>query len=154
MKSYFLELFEYNKWANELVHETLQPLDPKPEKPLLWFSHIVAAELLWFNRLSPGSKKIPLWETVALTELRQLQFNADNAWLKWIRKYDGAWDAPLSYKNTGGEHFITPIYQILAHVVNHGTHHRGMIVASLRDARVEPPQLDLIFYTRRKKAFN
>lgn len=149
MKNYFLELFEYNRWANDLVYDSLKPLARVPEKVSVWFSHIVAAELEWYSRFVPGTKKFPLWEVKDLEELRKWQYNADSLWLKLIRKYEGSWEAALSYKNTSGEQCITPVYQILAHLANHGTHHRGMIVAKLREEGYEPPKVDLIFYTRK-----
>ena len=39
-----------------------------------------------------------------------------------------------------------PAWQIVMHVVNHGTLHRGQIVGMLRQLGVKPPSTDIVFY--------
>ena len=39
-----------------------------------------------------------------------------------------------------------PAWQIVMHVVNHGTLHRGQIVGMLRQLGVKPPATDIVFY--------
>jgi uncharacterized damage-inducible protein DinB len=39
-----------------------------------------------------------------------------------------------------------PAWQIVMHVVNHGTLHRGQIVSMLRQFGVKPPATDIVFY--------
>ena len=53
-----------------------------------------------------------------------------------------------AYKDTKGESQSTPLGQILAHLFNHQTHHRGQVHALIKEAGAEPPPLDLIYYTR------
>ena len=38
----------------------------------------------------------------------------------------------LSYKNIAGQSFTSAIHDILQHVVNHGTYHRGQVITMLR----------------------
>jgi len=42
----------------------------------------------------------------------------------------------------------TPLWQILLHVVNHATHHRGQVSGFLRAMGHTPPPLDLIAFYR------
>ncbi|MBD0288544.1 MAG: DNA polymerase, partial [Flavisolibacter sp.] len=43
-------------------------------------------------------------------------------------------------------------YQMLLHLFNHGTYHRGQLVNMLRQLEVSPiPQTDFIVWSRRKK---
>ena len=42
----------------------------------------------------------------------------------------------------------TPLSQIVLHVVNHATLHRGQVMGMLRQLGVKPPATDLIFYYR------
>jgi uncharacterized damage-inducible protein DinB len=45
----------------------------------------------------------------------------------------------------------TPVGQIIAHLVNHGTHHRGQVVTMLRQLGATPAKaMDLIYYYREK----
>jgi uncharacterized damage-inducible protein DinB len=44
-----------------------------------------------------------------------------------------------------GEDKRTPMIQVLGHVFNHQTHHRGQVHALLSGTSVAPPSLDLIY---------
>ena len=52
----------------------------------------------------------------------------------------------LHYKNLKGQAFERPIWQVILHVVNHGTYHRGQIASMLRQQGHFPPGTDLIYY--------
>jgi uncharacterized damage-inducible protein DinB len=54
----------------------------------------------------------------------------------------------VSYRNSSGTAFDTPLAVIAHHVVNHATHHRGQIAREIRRADGTPPATDYIFYDR------
>ena len=55
------------------------------------------------------------------------------------------------YQNTKREQFKQPVFQMLLHVFNHGTYHRGQIVTMLRELEVNKiPQTDFIVWSRQK----
>lgn len=54
----------------------------------------------------------------------------------------------ISYKSTKGDAFVTPTWQIVLHVVNHGTHHRGQVSGFLRAMGRIPPSLELTAFYR------
>jgi uncharacterized damage-inducible protein DinB len=43
------------------------------------------------------------------------------------------------------------VWQIVTHVVNHATLHRGQIVAMLRQLGAKPPATDILWYYRELK---
>ena len=43
-----------------------------------------------------------------------------------------------------------PVWQIVLHVVNHGSYHRGQVAAMLRAAGYAPPDSDLIIWYRQQ----
>ena len=63
---------------------------------------------------------------------------------------EAALAAPIRYGNMSGEHFTQPLWQLLAHVFNHQTHHRGQVHALLTGLGREAPPLDLIYFLREK----
>jgi uncharacterized damage-inducible protein DinB len=52
----------------------------------------------------------------------------------------------IEYKNLKGDAFAKPVWEILLHVVNHGTYHRGQIAAMLRQLGHVPPSTDFIYF--------
>jgi uncharacterized damage-inducible protein DinB len=55
----------------------------------------------------------------------------------------------ISYKNSRGDAFENRLSDILAHVINHGTHHRAQIGQQLKSGGLENlPITDYIFYIR------
>ncbi|MDB5154777.1 MAG: hypothetical protein JWR54_3528, partial [Mucilaginibacter sp.] len=56
----------------------------------------------------------------------------------------------ISYKNLKGDDFENKLSDVLAHLINHGTHHRAQVGQHLKLAGVELPNTDYIFYIRNK----
>jgi uncharacterized damage-inducible protein DinB len=54
----------------------------------------------------------------------------------------------LRYRNMSGDEFEDPIGEILTHVFNHQTHHRGQAHDLLSQTEVPPPSIDLIYFMR------
>jgi len=64
-----------------------------------------------------------------------------------IRKGDDdAIGGSFSYRNTRDEPMTARRDQILAHVLNHGTHHRGQITAAVTAMGHPAPELDLLYH--------
>ena len=63
---------------------------------------------------------------------------------------DAATDADIAQHVPFKSRFVgnagLPAWQIVMHVVNHGTLHRGQIVGMLRQLGVKPPATDIVFY--------
>ena len=55
---------------------------------------------------------------------------------------------PVAYSTMEGTPWRQPIWQVLLHVVNHGTHHRGQVSGFLRTLGHTPPVTDLICFYR------
>ena len=60
----------------------------------------------------------------------------------------------LNYKNSKGIEFNQPIYQLLAHVFNHATYHRGQVVTMLRQVGyTDVSSTDMTTFFRLKNEF-
>ena len=64
------------------------------------------------------------------------------------RLADKDWLREVSYRTMAGTPYVTPLWQIVLHVVNHGSHHRGQITNMLRQLGIKPANLDLIGFYR------
>jgi len=69
---------------------------------------------------------------------------------RWARRLRDCRDADvaetIAFTDMRGQPFAKPVWQIVLHVVNHGTHHRGQVSGFLRAMGRTPPPLDLMEY--------
>ena len=64
----------------------------------------------------------------------------------WINGVDDL-QAILTYRNLAGQPQALPLWQVLSHVVNHATYHRGQITTMLRQLGYPAVATDLhVFY--------
>jgi uncharacterized damage-inducible protein DinB len=77
----------------------------------------------------------------------------DQQWLDWVNNAsEAAIDHVFQYYNSKKESFKQPVFQVIMHVLNHSTYHRGQIVNMLRQLGIEKiPQTDMIVWARMKK---
>ena len=149
MTDYFKRLFEYNHWANGLLIENLGKLPAPPPKSLDRMSHIVLVEFIWRARVEGKVFTEDSSTTRPLDEVTRLNDGSFNLWLAFLERLaPEKYTEVIAYKTMAGKAMETRLSEILAHVINHGTHHRGQVVASIRDAGFEPPSLDLVYFTR------
>ena len=53
---------------------------------------------------------------------------------------------PITYENPPGTSWTYSVRQVLLHVVNHSTYHRGQVASMLRQLGTVPPATDLLIY--------
>jgi uncharacterized damage-inducible protein DinB len=141
-------LFGYDRWATKRV---LVALDGIP--PALWGSdgaigerglgailvHQLGAAQRWRHAIQQDEERPrPEDEALSVDELRahwEAEWAAVDAWLPALG------DDFLAYVHDG-----EAIWQMLAHVVNHGTQHRSEAATLLTAAGRSPGDLDMIDY--------
>jgi uncharacterized damage-inducible protein DinB len=148
MKKYFIKLYQYNAWANDRVLGCLERQAVRDEKTLTLMSHLLVAQFLWLHRIE-GLPKPPyeLWQRYPLTKLRIMNTEIAHRWLTFIESQD-SFERVLKYHNYTGDYFENQVEQIMIHLVNHCTYHRGQIALQLRQQGYEPINTDYITYDR------
>ena len=148
MKQYFLKLYQYNAWANQRVLDCLERQHVKDEKILSIFGHLACAQLIWFNRFKGLAKSpLKLWGDYSILELKSIAEEASRSWLGFIDEEDD-FDRVLKYTNYVGDYYETNIRDLMAHLVNHCTYHRGQVAVLLREKGFEPINTDFVTYDR------
>ena len=116
-------------------------------------NHFLVTDRLWLKRLTgegdhPNRLDAILYEGRA--ELTRARIAEDNRLIAVIDKYDDTALANLhSYKTTSGMPQSQVLADILLHLLNHQTHHRGQAHACLSILTGgEPPSLDLLVFQR------
>ena len=86
----------------------------------------------------------------SMNEIENGLLQQNTQWTEWIRSADdAALTYVLPYKNMKGEAFEQEVKEIILHINNHGTYHRGQLVTMLRQLGAEKiPQTDYILYSR------
>ena len=146
MKQKFLELFDYNFQTNEkLIHLMRPELNRLPEKAIQLFNHIMSSHRVWNDRILLQVSIHP-WDMHPVEEW--IQFNSDNHTQTQaiLEKFD--LNEIISYQNTSGVEFQNKLEDILFHLINHGTYHRGQIALLFRESGLDPMVSDYIVYKR------
>lgn len=163
MKEIILQYATYHSWANSQLLTSATNLTEEQQKAegrssfssiYKTFLHLLDAESIWWQRMKLQEKiAIPSQTfTGGMQELQiQLQ-QQDRQWQEWVSSAnDKALQHEFIYYNLRKERFKQPVYQMLLHLFNHGTYHRGQVVTMLREAGVEKiPPTDFIVWSRKK----
>ena len=158
-------LIDYNYWARDRLLDAVRPLSSEEFTRDLGSSfrsvrdtlaHLHAAEWIWYRRwvgesptALPPADRFPDLGSVA-SAWREMEAQ--------IRAYFGALDdraleRVIEYKSTVGVPGASPLWQMLQHVVNHSTYHRGQVTTMLRQMGAAPPKaMDLIAFYRERSA--
>lgn len=150
MKSYFTRLFNYDRHANRLMLDVILNAN-NPEKPVKLMAHLLAAQQVWFNRCNrlpaTGGELWPDWPAETLVGM--VDENHDK-WIGYLNQLDEKdFDETISYKTLKGDPFENKLCDILAHAINHGTHHRAQAGQQLLVSGInELPVTDYIFFLR------
>ena len=157
--AHFLQLARYNVWATRRLLDAVANVseaDYRKDVGLFFKSihgtlnHLLVGEhMLWYPRFAKGtSPSVALNAEVEPDRDRlgqALKGGAAN-WLPLIESWPvERFDDALSYTNMRGQAMSLPFAPTLAHVFNHGTHHRGQITAALTALGHASPELDLVY---------
>ncbi|MAP55229.1 DinB family protein [Altibacter sp.] len=147
MKDFFKTLFEYNHSCN---HKMITLLAETPEayseRAQTLLSHTFNAQHIWNSRILATQPHYGVWHLFERDELGEIN-DAHYAESLSILANQHL-DLTVSYVNTRGEFFENSIQDILYHVINHSTYHRGQIMSELKLQGVSPIATDYIFYRR------
>ncbi|HCM78078.1 MAG TPA: hypothetical protein DIS90_16965 [Cytophagales bacterium] len=148
MKKYFTKLYQYNQWANQRVLGALDKQQVDDEKILTIMSHVVSALFIWLSRIEGKSPAAyPLWKQYSRTELLKMNEEITQRWIKFVENTDD-FNRELVYNNYVGDPYKNNVEQIMIHLVNHSTYHRGQVALLMRQNGFEPINTDFITYDR------
>lgn len=159
-KSYFVVLSDYQQWANDRLFAALGGINREfLQSPQgLFFGsihhtvdHIMLVNRLWLTRLQGGTLKVNFQEIVhpdwdQLIEATQCQ--AEELKL-WLDACEPDWfDGRLDFVSSDGTARSMWMRDVLTHMMNHQTHHRGQISAVITRLGGDTPEMDYFYYKR------
>lgn len=164
--AHFVTLARYNVWATRRLLDAVAALhedDYRRDVGLFFKSihgtlnHLLLGEhLIWYVRFDDGvSPRIDLSEQIEPDRERLANRLREGAarWQPLIERWPAErFAGTLDYTTTRGVPASLPFAATLAHVFNHGTHHRGQITAALTALGEPCPELDLVYMLQQEQA--
>jgi uncharacterized damage-inducible protein DinB len=160
----FRTLYEFDAWANARTLNACAALTPEQLTRNLGNSfgsvrdtlgHILGAQIVWIERLT-GSTPVGLPSPDSFPDLASVRAKwAEteprlHAYVNSLTQADI--DRVLEYRNLKGVTFHDQIGQILQHLANHGSYHRGQVTTLLRQLGAKPVNTDMIGFYRERAA--
>lgn len=154
--SLFKTQLDYTYWASDRLLDASRPLSEEELARDLGNSfggvlgtlvHIFQADRIWLSRVA-GSPRFTLAEPDEKWTIDSLQstwVDVHLGWIDWAGSVDDVGKI-LQYVNLAGKNFELPLWQVVFHVVNHGSYHRGQITTMLRQLGSSPVSTDLHNY--------
>jgi uncharacterized damage-inducible protein DinB len=153
----------YTTWASRRLVDAAARLTPEEltrdfqtadRSVLRSLAHVFAADRIWLARLTQApTPQFITEEDYSLSVLQNDWPALLDRWQQWAADLtDESAQAIVAYKDMKGNPYSQPLWQLVLHVVNHGTHHRGQVSGFLRVMGHSPPPLDLVFYYREQAA--
>ncbi len=164
MKQLLQQYAAYNFWANKIITEKISSLPEEIIYKEMYSSfgniyktvvHLMDVESIWWQLLKlqehvewPGINFKGNFE-----ELSQKLLSLSRQWQDWVMNAnENNLTHVFAYYNSKKEYFKQPVYEMLMHLFNHQTYHRGQLVTMMRQNGIDKiPGIDFIVFSRRSK---
>jgi uncharacterized damage-inducible protein DinB len=163
MKELLQQFSAYNVWANRLLIEVIDKLPAEKQTKTVESSfnslqktvvHMWDAESIWWQRLKLSERIVRPSDSFngTFNEAAAGFLQQNKIWNEWVMNaQEHMLQHAFIYQNSKREQFKQPVYQMLLHMFNHNTYHRGQLVTILRQVGVEKvPATDFIVWSRKK----
>lgn len=159
-----VRLCEFNAWANSRVLDAVATLTPeqflkdlRSSMPSVrdTLAHIYAAEKIWLERLKkrPTEPFAKADQFPAFDGLKAKLVELDVQFVEYSRGLrEPHLQEEIAYQTLSYGPSKDPCWQMIQHVVNHSTYHRGQVITMLRQLGAKGVSTDLIKYYREQKA--
>jgi len=154
-------LTRYNAWADRLIFEAVAALpdgEATRERQTLFrdmvhtLNHNYVIDCIWQAHLEGrehGYEARNTKDYPPLAELWRAQQEIDNWYIAWSdAQTDAALDEKVGFTLVGGNRGVMTRGEILLHVVNHTTYHRGFVADLFYQVPARPPTTDLPVFLR------
>ena len=149
LADYLRRQFAYDEWANREVLNAIRTAGGDNHRSLQLMSHILAAELVWLERLRQQPQSVPVWPEPDLAQCETQATKLGGQWLEFLDLITaGDVSQSISYKNSKGEQWSSTMVDVLTHVVLHSAYHRGQIASHMRTQGQTPANTDFIHSVR------
>jgi uncharacterized damage-inducible protein DinB len=155
-------LLEFHYWARDRMFDAIELLTPEQFTRDLGNSfrsvrdtvaHIYAAEWAWYSRWQGHSPTalLPADQFPDVATLRRAWVEQEQKARAFLAELGEAVGRVMPYTLLSGVSSASPFWQMLQHVVNHASYHRGQVTTMLRQLGAAPAKsCDLITFYRER----
>jgi len=158
-------MLDYHYWARDRVLAAAEALTPEQYTrrgdssfPSVrdTLVHIYSADWVWQRRWE-GESPTTMIDPAGYPDVASLR----RAWGDLERAVralvtglgEAGIQQTVSYRNLAGQGSTQPFWQLVQHLVNHGSYHRGQATTQIRQAGGAPPKaMDLVAFYRERSA--
>ena len=158
LKEYLQQLYDYMYWANGrylAVAERLTDEQLRRKQGHSWDSvhgvllHMLSSETRWLMRWHGESPRAHLSpeDFPTLASIQEKWSVVEQEMRDFLASQNAeSLEGHVSYANFQGQTFHLPLWQLMAHIVNHETHHRGELASMFALMKVPHPEEELVQY--------
>lgn len=169
LKSNFELMADYNQWINKSFYEAASKLSAEELSKdrgaffgsiIATLNHILVGDIIWLKRFADHPAQFKTLDYVRLLNnpkglndvlyseleaLLEVRATMDSVIQEFTRELSqDVLLSSLSYYNTKGERSAKNLGQLILHLFNHQTHHRGQVSTLLNQAGVDVGVTDLL----------
>lgn len=164
MKPHFLKMAKYNAWANARLYGMARDLPDESYRRNVGaffgslhgtLNHLLGTDRIWMHRFTGTGDPPKTLDEILFEDLPSLELARREQDTRIVQYIDGLSDSDIrkdvAYVMTNGKPQRYPLEDLLAHLFNHQTHHRGQAHTILTLLGItEPQSLDLSAMLREK----
>jgi uncharacterized damage-inducible protein DinB len=160
--NYLNHLLGFHYWARDRVFAAVEPLSAEQYARAMGNSfasirdtlnHIYHADWIWYERWDGRSPtSFPSGDIPRVEDLRVRWTDLESKVRALLEQAgETGLNRVVEYRLMSGKEGASPLWQMVAHVVNHATYHRGQVTTMLRQLGAAPAQsTDMITYFRER----
>ena len=154
-----IKLIEYNNWANQLIGKQIEQLTHEQFAKQFGGSfgsikatvvHVLESDWLWLNRF----KGIPLaavlaWQMETASEVFSVWRAIQDDMLLIAPTLVEEQNKKIRFRTRKGIDYTLPAEDLIIHIANHGSYHRGQLTDMIRLAGGQPVSTDYFLFCTR-----
>ena len=163
MRDYLIEQADYQRWASAELFKSLDSLSDEQRQAdiSLFFrnihktvDHILVVTRNWRARLAGEFGKVKSHDAPLYDEWEELKSAVLDEFVQlkgWLAQKNPGWfHDVVEFPGSDGKIRRVTVSNGLIHVMTHAVHHRGQISAVCTRLHAPSPEMDFLFYLRRK----
>ncbi|GAB3221039.1 DinB family protein [Algoriphagus aestuariicola] len=147
MKEFLQRFFEYNYQISQSLDTRFQSYHYQLDGEIIRLAnHLINAHQIWIERIEGNITLRNPWEDFPIESFPSRNEALYTKTLEILKLVD--LDAKISFHSFSGAAFEKRVSDMLIHIINHATYHRGQLASMMRKSGLEPVPSDYIHWAQ------